>query len=61
MEGRALARRTCGRGVAIHVLAVLAYREGDRVTSALLAASDDRPHPLQQLRRAGLMLAQAGL
>lgn len=28
-------------------------------TAALLAASDDRPQPLQQLRRAGLMLAQA--
>jgi transglutaminase-like putative cysteine protease len=28
-------------------------------TSALLAASDDRPQPMQQLRRAGLMLAQA--
>jgi len=28
-------------------------------TAALLAASDDRPHPLLQLRRAGLMLAQS--
>jgi len=28
-------------------------------TAALLAASDDRPEPQQQLRRAGLMLAQA--
>jgi len=28
-------------------------------TTALLAASDDRPNPLQQLRRAALMLAQA--
>jgi transglutaminase-like putative cysteine protease len=28
-------------------------------TANLLAASDDRPNPLQQLRRAGLMLAQA--
>ncbi len=28
-------------------------------TAALLAASDDRPQPQQQLRRAGLMLAQA--
>ena len=28
-------------------------------TAALLAASDDRPHPLQQLRRTGLMMAQA--
>ena len=28
-------------------------------TAALLAASDDRPQPRQQLRRAGLMLAQA--
>ena len=28
-------------------------------TAALLAASDDRPRPRQQLRRAGLMLAQA--
>ena len=28
-------------------------------TAALLAASDDRPTPQQQLRRAGLMLAQA--
>lgn len=28
-------------------------------TAALLAASDDRPQPLQQVRRAGLMLAQA--
>ena len=28
-------------------------------TSTLLAASDDRPQPLQQIRRAGLMLAQA--
>jgi hypothetical protein len=28
-------------------------------TAALLAASDDRPKPPQQLRRAGLMLAQA--
>ena len=28
-------------------------------TAALLAASDDRPHPRQQLRRAALLLAQA--
>lgn len=32
-------RTSCRFAMAVHVLAVLAYREGDRVTSALLAGS----------------------
>jgi DNA-binding IscR family transcriptional regulator len=32
-------RTSCRFAMAVHVLAVLAYKEGDRVTSALLAAS----------------------
>ena len=32
-------RTSCRFGMAVHVLAVLAYKEGDRVTSALLAGS----------------------
>jgi len=32
-------RTSCRFGMAVHVLAVLAYQEGDRVTSALLARS----------------------
>ena len=32
-------RTSCRFGMAVHVLAVLAYKEGDRVTSALLADS----------------------
>src|SRR5688572_11082310 len=32
-------RTSCRFAVAVHVLAVLAYKEGDRVTSALLASS----------------------
>ena len=32
-------RTSCRFGMAVHVLAVLAYKEGDRVTSALLASS----------------------
>ena len=32
-------RTSCRFGMAVHVLAVLAYQEGDRVTSALLADS----------------------
>src|SRR5258708_5212780 len=32
-------RTSCRWGRAVHVLAVLAYKEGDRVTSALLAGS----------------------
>jgi Rrf2 family protein len=32
-------RTNCRFGMAVHVLAVLAYKEGDRVTSALLADS----------------------
>jgi Rrf2 family protein len=32
-------RTSCRFGMAVHVLAVLAYKEGDRVTSAMLADS----------------------
>ena len=32
-------RTSCRFGMAVHVLAVLAYKEGDRVTSSLLATS----------------------
>src|SRR5882724_1417019 len=32
-------RTSCRFAMAVHVLAVLAYKEGDRVTSALLASS----------------------
>ena len=32
-------RTSCRFAIAVHVLAVLAYKEGDRVTSALLAGS----------------------
>ena len=32
-------RTSCRFGMAVHVLAVLAYHEGDRVTSTILAAS----------------------
>src|ERR1017187_2664005 len=32
-------RTSCRFAMAVHVLAVLAYKEGDRVTSAMLAAS----------------------
>jgi Rrf2 family protein len=32
-------RTSCRFGMAVHVLAVLAYKEGDRVTSAFLAGS----------------------
>lgn len=32
-------RTSCRFAIAVHVLAVLAYREGDRVTSAALASS----------------------
>src|SRR5258707_11720814 len=32
-------RTSCRFAIAVHVLAVLAYKEGDRVTSAMLAES----------------------
>ena len=52
--------RTSGRfAMAVHVLALLAYRQGDRVTSSLLAASVNT-HPVM-IRRLLLALQRAKL
>jgi Rrf2 family protein len=52
-------RTSCRFAIAVHVLAVLAYREGDRVTSALLAESVNT-HPVI-IRRLLLSLQRARL
>jgi Rrf2 family protein len=52
-------RTSCRFAMAVHVLAVLAYKEGDRVTSALLAASVNT-NPVV-IRRLLLALQQARL
>jgi len=52
-------RASCRFAVAVHVLAVLAYKEGDRVSSALLASSVNT-HPVM-IRRLLLALQRARL
>jgi Rrf2 family protein len=52
-------RTSCRFGMAVHVLAVLAYKEGDRVTSAFLAGSVNT-HPVI-IRRLLLSLQRARL
>ena len=52
-------RTSCRFAMAVHVLTVLAYKDGDRVTSGLLASSvNTNPVVIRRLMRA---LKQAGL
>ena len=52
-------RASCRFAIAVHVLAVLAYKEGDRVSSALLAASVNTNPVI--IRRLLLVLQRARL
>src|ERR1043166_105005 len=52
-------RTSCRFAMAVHVLSVLAYKNGDRVTSGLLASSVNR-NPVV-IRRLLLTLQRAGL
>jgi len=52
-------RTSCRFAMAVHVLAVLAYQEGDRVTSATLAGSINTNPVI--IRRLLLALQKAGL
>ena len=52
-------RTSCRFAMAVHVLAVLAYKEGDRVTSTLLAGSINTNPVI--VRRLLLALQKAGL
>ncbi|MDR3457147.1 MAG: Rrf2 family transcriptional regulator [Verrucomicrobiae bacterium] len=52
-------RTSCRFAMAVHVLAVLAYQEGDRVTSAALAGSINTNPVI--IRRLLLALQKAGL
>ena len=52
-------RTSCRFGMAVHVLTVLAYKEGDRVTSAFLAGSVNTNPVI--VRRLMLALQQARL